>query len=179
MPGKSIRIETERLLLREYVGADWEAVHEYAQQGDILIYEAWGPNTEADTKGFIKTILEDQISLDRTAFDLAIILKKEKKLIGGCRFWFINTELNKGSVGYIINPDHWKNGYASEATNALINYMAASSKLKTVEATCDVLNIASQRVLEKCGFVKQRVIEKDIKMKGRFRDTYVYEKQLS
>jgi RimJ/RimL family protein N-acetyltransferase len=171
-----IQIETERLLLREYDEADWEAVHNYAQKADILIYEAWGPNTETETKNFINTVLEDQAKQPRNSFDLAIILKAEEKLIGGCRFWFTNAEPCEGNIGYIINPGYWKNGYASEATNALTNYISTSYNIKIVNAACDVLNIASQRVLEKCGFELISTIEKHIEMKGRYRDTYIYER---
>lgn len=41
-----LTIKTSRLILREYTESDWESVHGYAQNGDILIYEIWGPNTE-------------------------------------------------------------------------------------------------------------------------------------
>jgi ribosomal-protein-alanine N-acetyltransferase len=176
MAKTKVLIETERLTLRELYGSDWLAVHEYAQNADILIYEAWGPNSEADTKQFIKTAVEDQIVQSRTSFDLAIILKKEQKLIGGCRFWFSNVKRDEVYIGYIINPLYWKNGYATEAAQALIDYTTVSSKIKSVNATCDVLNIASQKVLGKCGFKLISTIEKDFKMKGRYRDTYVYEK---
>ncbi len=176
MTNRKVLIETERLTLREFKGSDWQAVHDYAKNGNILLYEAWGPNSEADTKQFIKTALEDQIVQNRSNFDLAVILKKERKLIGGCRFWFTNTSQDEVYVGYIINPLYWKNGYATETTKALIDYTTASLKIKSIKATCDILNIASQNVLEKCGFKLNRTIEKDFKMKGRYRDTYVYEK---
>jgi ribosomal-protein-alanine N-acetyltransferase len=176
MTNRKVLIETERLTLREFKGPDWQAVHDYAQNADILIYEAWGPNSETDTKQFIKTAVEDQIVQNRTSFDLAIILKKEVKLIGGCRFWFSNAKQDEVNIGYIINPLFWENGYATEAARGLIDYTTASSKIKRVKATCDVLNIASQKVLEKCGFKLKSTIDKDIKMKGRYRDTYVYER---
>ena len=176
MTNRKVLIETERLTLREFKGSDWQAVHDYAKNGDILIYEAWGPNSEMDTKQFIRKAVEDQIIQNRTSCDLAVILKKERKLIGGCRFWFSNAKQDEVYIGYVINPLFWKNGYATEATNGLIDYTMASLKIKSVKATCDVLNIASQKVLGKCGFKLVSTIEKDFKMKGRYRDTYVYEK---
>jgi ribosomal-protein-alanine N-acetyltransferase len=171
-----MRIETERLLLREYINTDWETVHEYARQGDILIYEAWGPNHVQDTLAFIELVINDQIMQPRIRFDLAIILKNENKLIGGCRFGFTDSSQTRGSVGYIINPHYWKNGYATEATIALINHITTLYNLTIIEATCDVLNTASQKVLAACGFKLKATIEKDFEMKGRYRDTYVYEK---
>lgn len=171
-----MQIETRRLLLREYINTDWEAVHEYARQGDILIYEAWGPNHVDDTLAFIELVIDDQIMQPRTRFDLAIILKNENKLIGGCRFAFTDSSQTRATVGYIINPNYWQKGYAAEAANALIDHMAALYNLKLIEATCDMLNIASQKVLAACGFKLMTTKEKDLEMKGRYRDTYVYEK---
>ncbi|WP_052496401.1 GNAT family N-acetyltransferase [Pedobacter lusitanus] len=170
------RIETERLILREYQEADWEAVHEYAKLEEILIYENWGPNSEADTIEFIETVMESRNAIPRVSFELAIILKEEEMLIGGCGFRFDTAEKSKGNLGYIINPAYWRSGYATEATKALIEFAAGKLNVKTVEATCDVLNLASQAVLKKCGFFRVKLIKKDIEMKGRFRDTFVYEK---
>lgn len=171
-----IRIETERLILREYIASDWEAVHEYAKQEEILVYENWGPNSEADTKEFIDNILESKNAIPRTSFELAIVLKEEDRLIGGCGFRLDTKKEHKGNLGYIINPLYWRNGYAAEATNALIQYVAAELHVKTIDATCDVLNIASQAVLKHCGFFRIRLIKKDFEMKGRLRDTFVYER---
>ena len=171
-----IWIETERLILREYSESDWEAVHEYAKQEEILIYENWGPNSEADTKEFIGNVLESEKAIPRTSFELAIVLKEEDRLIGGCGFRFDVKEAHKGNLGYIINPVYWRTGYAVEATNALIGYAAAELEVKTIDATCDVLNLASQAVLKHCGFFRIRLIKKDFGMKGRIRDTFVYER---
>ncbi|MBB6497905.1 GNAT family N-acetyltransferase [Pedobacter cryoconitis] len=169
-----IWIETERLILREYVVSDWEAVHEYAKQEDILIYENWGPNSEADTKEFIENVIKSKKAIPRVSFELAIVFKKEDKLIGGCGFRFDTKEEHKGNLGYIINPLYWRAGYAVEATKALIQYARAELEVKTINATCDVLNIASQAVLKHCGFSRIGLIRKDIEMKGRVRDTFVF-----
>jgi len=171
-----IWIETERLILREYIASDWEMIHGYAQQEGILIYENWGPNSETDTKEFIANVLELNQASPRTSFELAIVLKEEALLIGGCGFRFDTKEAHKGNLGYIINPLYWRNGYAAEATNALIRYAAEELAVKTIEATCDVLNLASQAVLKRCGFFRIRLIKKHFEMKGRMRDTFVYER---
>ncbi|MGY0038205.1 GNAT family N-acetyltransferase [Pedobacter sp. NJ-S-72] len=106
-----------------------------------------------------------------------MVLKEEDRLIGGCGFRFDIQEEQKGNLGYIINPQYWRSGYAVEATKALIQYAATELGVKTIDATCDILNLASQAVLKHCGFFRIRLIKKDFEMKGRFRDTFVYEKK--
>jgi RimJ/RimL family protein N-acetyltransferase len=171
-----MQIETERLLIREFTPSDWQAVHDYAKQAAILIYEAWGPNTEADTRLFVDTAVEEQQKSPRDTFELAIILKSQIKLIGGCSFRFAGNEREKVSMGYIIHPEYWKNGYATEASIGLINEIKRNFfGIKVINATCDALNIASQRVLQKSGFQRKDVIDKDFQMKGRWRNTFLYE----
>ena len=54
------------------------------------------------------------------------------------------------ATGYIIATAHWGNGYATEATRAMID-LARSRGYPRVEAGCHPKNRASVRVLEKCG----------------------------
>ena len=58
-------------------------------------------------------------------------------------------------VGYHIGSLYTKNGYATEALKAFINYIMREKDIDRVYAICITENIASIRVLEKCGFVKE------------------------
>ena len=53
-------LETERLILREFREADFEAVHEYGSDPEVVKYMLWGPNTEQDTREFIRKVLVQQ-----------------------------------------------------------------------------------------------------------------------
>lgn len=169
-----IELKTDRLILREYERTDVEAVHAYASREDILIYESWGPNNQQDSEKFIMEVIALQNQQPRTGFELAITLKENGRLIGGCGFRFDKSDHKKGKVGYIIHPDFWRKGYASEAAHALVDHFGRYPSLEYIEATCDELNIASQRVLEKCGFEKIGHIQKHFEMKGRMRGTFLY-----
>ncbi len=171
-------IETDRLILREYAESDWKSVHEYAKNEDVLIYEIWGPNTEAQTKGFIKKAIEDSQKIPRLAFELCIVLKTNLKLIGGCGIRIKPNNSRRCDFGYIINPAHWNNGYATEASKALINYMVKNHGIAEIEATSDSLNIASIKVLKKCGLNLIKVIKNDREIKGSIRDTCFFEMKI-
>ena len=56
-------------------------------------------------------------------------------------------------IGYGLLPEFWGNGYASEAVIAMTEWASKQPGVKMIEAETDVGNIASQRVLEKAGFV--------------------------
>ncbi len=55
-------------------------------------------------------------------------------------------------VGYTLAEASWGKGYATEATLALMGYALQQFGIKDFVAYTDALNLASNRVLEKCGF---------------------------
>ena len=56
-------------------------------------------------------------------------------------------------IGYGINDKYQNNGYATEAVKAVLEWAFTDPKVTVIEAETDAGNIASKRVLEKCGFV--------------------------
>ncbi len=56
-------------------------------------------------------------------------------------------------IGYGISEEHRGNGYAAEAVGAMVKFALEQPYVVRVEAETDPDNAASQRVLEKCGFV--------------------------
>jgi RimJ/RimL family protein N-acetyltransferase len=56
------------------------------------------------------------------------------------------------SLGYWLDPAHWGKGFATEAAHGLIDAVFSYSDMQEIEASARVINPASRRVLEKCGF---------------------------
>ncbi|MEH2199386.1 GNAT family N-acetyltransferase [Nostoc sp.] len=50
----NLPLETERLILRDFVESDWPAVHQYASDREVVRYLTFGPNNEEDTKKFLQ-----------------------------------------------------------------------------------------------------------------------------
>lgn len=60
-------------------------------------------------------------------------------------------------VGYHIAQAHTGRGYAAEAVRAFLPVIMTRMELAQVWGICDAENVASRRVLEKCGFVLQNM----------------------
>lgn len=58
-------------------------------------------------------------------------------------------------VGYILLPDAWGHGFATELCARLLNFGFENTPLGEIKATTDLENAASQRVLTKCGLSDQ------------------------
>ncbi|WP_408010490.1 GNAT family N-acetyltransferase [Pseudalkalibacillus sp. A8] len=62
-----------RIFLREFVEEDWKSVHAYASLEKVCRFQPWGPNSEADTKLYVREIIESSKKTPRTRFSFAVI----------------------------------------------------------------------------------------------------------
>lgn len=164
-------IETSRLIIRDLVIEDWRDVHSYASNPEVTEFMLWGPNNEAETKSYVNQQLEKQQTNDRTDFEFAVILKDTNQFIGGCGMYI--KELN-AEIGYCFHPEYWGNGYASEASEALLRLAFEKFKVHRVYATCRPGNIGSAKVLTKIGMKKEGHLREHIWAKGKFHDSYLF-----
>lgn len=80
----------------------------------------------------------------------------------GPRKYFVmeheNTVIGLGGIhtgaeiGYILHPEYWGRGFASEALRAIINLVWTTTELPHITADVDPLNLDSVRLLTRLGF---------------------------
>lgn len=80
----------------------------------------------------------------------AVVLKETSDFIGWCGLKF-RPERNETDLGYRFVPSSWGKGYATEAAITCLDYGYNHLQLNHITATAHVENIASLRILEKCG----------------------------
>ncbi len=56
-------------------------------------------------------------------------------------------------IGYGIQDEYQGHGYATEAVKAITDWAFQTQRVTSIEAEIDANNLASKRVLEKCGFL--------------------------
>lgn len=171
---RKLTLLTDRLLLRDFVKADWRAVHEYASDPDVVRYMPWGPNSVDETKAFVSRALAGQREAPRTKHELAVILREQGRLIGGCGIRVSAPSDRRADMGYCLHREFWGAGYATEAAVALLEFGFGRLGLHRIVATCDVDNAASARVLEKIGMRREAAFREDSLMRGDWRDSYLY-----
>jgi ribosomal-protein-alanine N-acetyltransferase len=179
-PSLTLPIETPRLLLRDFVTRDLDAVHAYSVREDVARFLVWGPNTVLQSKQTIKGFVEDQKGKPRLNFDLAIVLKGTGRrgdkgtLIGGVGLKFADWEHRTGDVGYVLHPDYWGHGFAEEAARALMEAGFRELGLQRIFATCDQRNKASARVMERLGMRREGAFRQSKYIQGAWRDEFLY-----
>jgi ribosomal-protein-alanine N-acetyltransferase len=167
-------LTTERLLLRPYRDDDFDAVHAYGSDPEVVRHMLWGPNTEAQTREFLQTVQQWSRNEPRTKFDFAIELRQEEKMIGGCGIYLKGPELLVGEMGYVLHPAYHRRGIMAEAVQALIDYGFGELHLHRIFARCHPDNRASARVMQKCGMQYEGRIRESERVKGEWWDYLFY-----
>jgi len=165
---------TERLVLRDFEETDWEAVHAYASDPEVVRYMDWGPNTEEETKNFIQRGIAHQKEQPRRNYTLAMVLKADGRLVGGCGIEVSNPDNREGWIGYCLNRNFWGQGYATETAKVLLEFGFNHLNLHRVFATCEPANIASAQVLEKIGMQREGRLREHKWAKRKWRDSLLY-----
>jgi RimJ/RimL family protein N-acetyltransferase len=165
-------IRADRVLLRDFEQVDWQAVHGYASDPEVVRYMDWGPNTEDETKSFVKRSITVQQEEPRRDFVLAVVL--ERRLIGGCGIHISDPKNREGWIGYCLNRGFWGRGIGTETARALVAFGFDRLGLHRIFATCDPENVASARVLEKTGMQREGRLRERTWRKGRWLDCVLY-----
>ena len=102
-----------------------------------------------------------------------IIQKKDGTKIGFIAH-FLNQPYKLMEIAYNIVADERGKGYGSEATQLIVDYLFLSKSIDRIQATTNVWNKPSQRVLEKVGFKNEGTIRKLQIVRGVWTDYQLY-----
>lgn len=160
-------IETERVLIRKFELKDWQAVHEYTSNINVMTYIPEGVFSEKDVLEFIKK------NISENAEKFPVVLKDGNILIGHIAFhkWF---GTHTYEIGWVFNPKYYNRGYATEAAYAVLKYGFEKMKLHRIIATCQPENTPSYRIMEKIGMRKEGYFKKCIPVGNQWWDEYFY-----
>jgi ribosomal-protein-alanine N-acetyltransferase len=168
----TLPVRTTRLSLREFVAADFAAVHAYSSDARVTRYLFFGPRDEDSTAEYLEELLASQRELPRTRFELAVEEIASGRLIGACDLSLI--ESNAVDLGYMLSVEQWGKGYATEIALALVDAAFFDLRAQRVISTVDVNNAASIRVLEKIGMRWEAVYRKHRRAKNRWWDCHLF-----
>lgn len=169
-----MQISTPRLLLREFVADDLDAILHYESDPIVVQYVCYGPSTRSECERELKFHIEQQLADTRTFYHLALELRKTQTMIGWCGIKIVNPQSQEGELGYALNRSYWGQGYMAEAAKALVTFGFRDLHLHRIVGTCHPDNLASIRILEKVGMQYEGCLRQNRWCKGSWRSTNVY-----
>lgn len=145
-------IKSERLLFNELSVKYTEQIYEYASDEEVTRYVAWKRHrSTSDTLEFLDWAHQEKNT--RNHYNFGLIIKDTEEFIGTIGISNYLADEQCVDFGYVLNKKYWGNGYATEATKAMIAFTFQLDGIEVIKAYAFEENIASRRVLEKCGFV--------------------------
>jgi [ribosomal protein S5]-alanine N-acetyltransferase len=153
---QSLILETSRLLLREFVPQDADALA--AVLGDPVAMQFYP--APFDREGVAEWIAKNIGRYQRDGHGLwAMVLKDSGELVGDCGCILQEVEgTNHVEVGYHVRRDLWGKGYATEAARTCVEYAFTALGATRVISMIRPENVRSIRVAEKNGLRCEKII---------------------
>lgn len=166
---------TKRLSLRAVRPDDVEQVHALHMLPETDRYNALGiPESIGETKSVIDKWLAEANAIPQNGVSYIIENISDKSFVGIAGLKFKSPKYETAEVWYKMHKDAWGKGYATETLKSIIGYCFETLQLHRVEAGCAVENIASYKVMEKAGMLREGRKRKALPLKSGWADNYFY-----
>ncbi len=144
-------IETERLRIRRPEIGDTEALFERRNHPDAARYQDWPYPypMESARKATAATSTMDGPTEDE--WWMVTIVERASGAIVGDIGLHQSWQGRSAEIGYTLHPDHWGQGFATEAVSAVIDTLIERG-IQRISASTAPENWASNRLLELLGF---------------------------
>ncbi len=169
------RLCTQRLVLRAPELADVDAIHEVHRHAEVAagVLSIAHPHRPADARAWLERFRQSLAAADpiRRNVIWLICLADTGEVVGDCGL-SCNTIHRRGTLGYLVRPDHWNRGVVTEALACVLAWAfeVMDPPLRRVQADHFPENPASGRVLEKLGFTREGLMRGFLLKNGEPRD---------
>ncbi|MBK9413661.1 MAG: GNAT family N-acetyltransferase [Bacteroidetes bacterium] len=149
----NVIIETDRLFLRQFIADDAIELFNLNNDPDVVKYTGDKPFRDLrEAQQFVNDYSYSSIpSNPNTPIGRwAVIRKSDNTFIGWCGLKFVE-KLNEIDLGFRLHKIFWGQGFATEAGIGCLDFGFHKLKVKEIAGRSMKENLASIRVLEKCG----------------------------
>lgn len=167
-----LQLETKRLLFQRYTVRDLPFIEELVTNAAVMATIGTGlPQDKQYAQQFLARMQQQYTNFDEYGLH-ALVEKESGAYIGHAGFVAqLIDDCFEIELGYWIHPRYWQQGYASEATAALVQYAVEEWEIERFVSQIMAHNIASMRIAEKNGLHYEKTIVSD----GKTTYLYVYE----
>ncbi len=146
---QELRLESQRLLLKPVLSSQLDTLHNIFTNPYVRKYLF--DDRIISVQEVEIMLLESQKLFNEQKFGLWFIETKEKQeIIGFTGLWYFFAEKQPQLV-YALLPEATKKGYATEASNQILEYCFNKLGYQYLLASCDKPNIESQKVAQRIG----------------------------
>lgn len=171
-------LQTERLSLRPPEIRDYEGWARLRRESQAFL-APWEPQWSRDhltSRAFRNRVTWAERAIRQgEAYPLFLFRKKDGLIIGGLTLSNIRRHpAQAGTLGYWVGEQFALQGYMTEALQVVRDHAFRQLEISRLEAACLPDNIASRRLLERCGFNYEGVARAYLQIDGRWRNHVLY-----
>jgi ribosomal-protein-alanine N-acetyltransferase len=171
-------LQTERLTLRPPEMRDFEPWARLRRESQAFL-APWEPQWSRDhltSRAFRNRVAWAERAIRQgEAYPLFLFRKKDGLIIGGVTLSNIRRHpAQAGTLGYWVGGSFAMQGYMTEALLALRDHAFGPLEISRLEAACLPDNLASRRLLERCGFIHEGMARAYLQIDGRWRNHVLY-----
>ncbi|MBE7382767.1 MAG: GNAT family N-acetyltransferase [Leptolyngbya sp. SIO1E4] len=164
-------LDTKRLTLDPLKLADMKAIYDIAREKKSIEDFQYVAHSFDDVKAWLEPSYHDPTNL-------VWIIRKQGQTVGLFEVCFeaeySSLETNVCRIGYFLDFREHNRGYVTEALFAVIDWLFCYTDVERIEAGVTLHNTPSYRVLEKAGFIREKVIEGNWKWYDKAYDSAYY-----
>ena len=165
------RINTPRLILRRLHPQDAEAIQALMSDEAVLRELEWSPLNEEETAHWLETDQHEKWTQLGHPLTLGLELRDGGKLIGLATLFYQDDSHRHAGLTMSVNRAWHRQGYGTEAMQALLLFGFSALGLRRITAACDRRNEAGVRMLQKAGLRREGDFVKDRFVKGEWVST--------
>ena len=154
---------------RDLKDTDIEDINELYNLTEVNKYQTWGVQSYEDTKEFI----DEVITQDSDLVYNVLVNPDTDKVIGTIQL-AIDEGNKSAEIEFIIHPNYWNNGIATNIAKTIIKYAFKVLKLNRIWASIDSNNIAASMVLQNLEMKLEGIFRENRLVDGEYRDTLNY-----
>lgn len=150
---------------------DWPAVHSWAKLPEASRFQAWGPDTEEQTREFVRGAASAWDDQPRTHHVYAAQLSGE--VVGIGELHVRDATHRQGEIAYSSHPKLWGRGVGTAIARELLEIGFGQLKLHRIFATADPRNVASTHIQERLGMTYEGRLREVMRIADGWRDSDV------
>ena len=162
---------TERLTLEPLTLDDTQAIYDIAKNKKSIEDFQYVASCLDDVKKWLEPSYHNPNNL-------IWVIQKQGQTIGlfDVCFEAEYSDLETGvcRIGYFIDFREQNNGYATEALLAVVNWLFLETEIERIEAGVTLHNVPSYSILEKAGFIREKIVANNWEWYGEFYDSAYY-----
>lgn len=171
-----MELTDESIFLRPYCEADAEHLYSAVRESipEVSRWLSWCHENYSleESRNFVTT--RQLASQGDEWYSFAVFEKSSGAFVGGVGLNFINRVHQFGNLGYWVRTSAAGRGVATSATRLAARFGFSQLGLRRLEIVAAVNNVASQRVAEKAGAIREGVARRRLLIHGESHDAIIY-----